>query len=303
MSHRLVRIALFVAGLMFAAAGAAHAQAWVDVPGSLAVSADYAYSPSDRVFDEYGSNPPEVDQLEVHTVTIGAEYVPIEKLGISLSIPLMSVAYKGDPIAGGYPRHGRYDDGRYHTTLQDMRLMARYQLTGPFLAITPHLAFIMPLSDYETVGYAAAGRGLKQLAIGSSIGKLFDFRLYVHGQLEFLLSEKYEVGLPAIDEIGQNRLDTNLSIGYFFSDRLEANLAFSFRKALGGIDFSEVSEDSAFFGFHDPLLADEQLTGGLGGSFAVTDTLRVTAIFRYFLTGKNTRDATTLGLGVAWDVL
>lgn len=278
--------------------------AWVDAPGSLGVSVDYAYETSNKVLDELGTESEPVDPIQNHSVAFGAEYVPIDKLGIELTVPMTSVRYSGDPTEGGFPRHGRYDDGSFHTTLTDLRLIARYNVIGGQFAISPYLGVNYPLSDYETVGYAGVGRGLRQLPIGVAVGNFFTDSLFVHGNYEFVLSEKYDTGFEET-EVSQNRSEASLLIGYLFTDRIQANIGGTFRMTHGGIPFSDasMSESPVLFTFHDPLLAEMFFLAGGGASYQLTDTLRIDAFARIFILGEMTRNVNAFGGGVSWDVL
>ncbi len=304
MTHLLkVGIAFF---LVLVPGGTALAQtAWVNPAGSLGLSLDYTYSSSDKIIDESVSDAAPVDPVQNHNVALAAEYVPIEKLGIELTLPMTSARYSGDPEEGGFPRHGRYDDGEFHTTLTDLRLIARYMLVNGRFAVSPYLGVNYPIADYETVGYAGVGRGLRQLPIGVAVGNFFTDELFVHANYEFTLSEKYDTGFEET-EVGQNRSDVNLLVGYFlFDQRFQVNLAGMYRKTHGGIAFTEaaMSESPVLFTFHDPLLSETFILAGGGAGYQITDTLRVNALVRVFVTGEMTRNLTMFGGGLSWSVL
>jgi hypothetical protein len=280
--------------------------AWVDPAGSLGLSLDYTYSSSDKILAESGTDSAPVDPVQNHNFALSAEYVPIDKLAVELTIPMTSVRYSGDPEEGGFPRHGRYDDGSFHTTLTDLRLIARYSvLSGRLFALAPYLGVNFPLVEYETVGYAGVGRGLRQLPIGLAAGSFITDSLFAHANYEFTLSEKYDTGFDQT-EVGQNRSDVNLLIGYFFFDgRLQVNAAGTYRVTHGGIDFAEADmvESPVLYTFHDPLLAESFMLAGGGASFQITDTLSVDALFRLFVTGEMTRNLNMFGGGLSWSVL
>lgn len=293
---------------------AAHAQAWVGFEGnSLTLGTDYTYAPSDRVIESEFNGELLFVSADVsnHSVALSAEYTVIPKLAFSVTVPILTTHYTL-PAEGedpGFPAHGRYDDGNYHTVLQDLRVIGRYMVLFEPLAVTPHLGFSMPMTNYETVGYAGAGRGLKQLHLGINAGKYFTSgvpNLYVHGSYEFSLVERYETPFPETAEYGQNKSDVKGLIGYFITDDIEVNLGVDWRKPHGGLNFVDFNNDGVtevVRDHHDGLLRESFLIAGLGASYQVNERFRVFAVTRFWITGENTRDVNVFGAGLTYDVL
>ncbi len=290
----------------------AAAQAWVgDGDNSLSVSLDYSYAPSDTVYESWENRdiiPKGEDRIVNHSLVLGAEYNPIERLAFQVSVPLIATRYDALEDAA-FPPHGRYDDGDYHLVLQDLRMDARYMVLGnEIVAIAPHIALSVPLTNYETVGYANGGRGLKQLIFGLSVGKFFTSgvpNLYLHSRYEFRWTEGYETAFPETAEYGQNKSGLQFLIGYFALDRLEFNLAADLQLAHGGFvfeDFVNGEPDPGSY-YHDALLAEQFFLFGGGASYQVTDKLRLSAFARIWLWGEQTRNANAYGLGASWDVM
>jgi hypothetical protein len=279
-------------------------QAWVGEPGSLSVSLDYAYSRSDDILDESETL---VDPIFSHTAALGIEYTPIEKLALIATVPVVASRYDYiDPMTD--PPHGRYDDGNTHTALQDFRLDVRYMVLDDVVTISPHVAVSVPMTNYETVGYAAAGRGLKMLIFGAALGKYFTSgvpNLYIHGRYEFRLTESYEVeGYPALAEFPQNKSFMDALIGYYILDTLEVNAAASLQLAHGGFEFANYAmEPLEAQYYHDPLLAESFLHVGGGLSYQALEKLRVSAFVRFFMWGENTRNSDIYGLSLSWDAM
>lgn len=280
----------------------AHAQgAWAGTEKSLTVDLGYQYVPSSTVV----VNPDtEIDDRPTrnHVITLGAAYVPIEKLVVEAALPFAMVKYAGDDAH--FPA-GKWDDGDYHATLTDLRAGVRYQvLEEPLLALSPHVAVSIPLMDYETVGFATGGRHLKTLHLGASIGRSFDPiapNLYFTGSYEFSIAEKYDA-TPATEEIKQKRSDIAFEVGYFFLDGdLGINLAMNWRMQHGGIGFEEfpmLPQDVVMN--HDPLLDEDFLFLGGGVSYAINERFTVTATVRQFIRGYNTRNQDLYGLNFTW---
>ena len=301
----LILITIFLAGL---SSRAALAQAWVGPKGGLSVALDYSYGSSNRVIEDPGVDVPDNDYISSHTMALSSEYTPLDKLAFQALVPVVSSSYTGN---SGRPAHGRYDDGSLHTTLQDFRLTGRYMVLDAPFALSPYVGASIPMVDYETVGYAGAGRGLKQLHFGANIGKFFVSgvpNLYLHGSYEFSLSERYETSFPETAEYGQNKSDLKGLVGYFITDKLDVNLAADWRIAHGGLEFHTWIEDpegtpDVVEYFHDPLLAEGFVLVGGGASYQAMERMRVSAFFRLFVRGHNTRDSNIVGLGVGWDIM
>lgn len=313
MPSRIVLSALVTAAVALPLHNAHAQQAWVGPASSLSAALDYTYAPSDRVIEDEPLAETGDDIISNHSVALSAEYTPIERLGLQATVPIVTTRWQipegGGSAPGTFAPHGRYDDGKYHTVLQDFRFVGRYMVLEEPVAISPHLGFSMPMTNYETVGFAGAGRGLKQLHLGASIGSFFvDGPLqnfYLHLSYEFSLVEGYETGFPETEEIGQNRSDLKALIGYFILDNLELNVGADMRIAHGGFRFEDFNPNQ--LGpreyFHDALLAEEFFLLGGGLSYEVIEGLRLNALFRLWLTGKQTRDANVFGGGLSWDIL
>lgn len=301
----LILITISLAGL---SSRNALAQAWVGPKGGLNVSLDYSYGSSNRVIEDYDTPVADTDDISNHTIALSGEYTPIDKLAFQVTVPIVSSKYTG---TSGFPLHGRYDDGSLHTTLQDLRLVGRYMVLDGPVAFSPYLGASIPMVDYETVGFAGAGRGLKQLHIGANVGKFFVSgvpNLYLHGSYEFSLVERYETGFPETAEYGQNKSDIKALVGYFITDKIDVNLAADVRVPHGGLHFLTWIEDpegtpDVVEWYHDALLAEGFWLLGGGVSYQATEALRVSAFFRLFVRGHETRDTNMVGLGLGWDVL
>ena len=291
----------------------AAAQAWVDDAGTLSTSLDYAFSKSNAVVEEPGEEF-DGEPVTVHAMTLGLDYTPIERLGLQASMPLVMVKYGGD--GDPFMRHGDYDDGDFHTTLTDFRLNARYQLMQEIVAFAPHIGASIPVTDYESVGFANAGRGLKQLHLGASVGRTLDPavpNLFFHATYEFSLVEKYsdtatDAEADVTKEVGQNRSDISALLGYFFLDGdLTFDVGFNWRISHGGINFTdvpgEIAVDDPRFVYHDPLLNEEFILLGADVGYNLTDKVSLNATSRFFLRGYNTSDAIRFGLGLTFAIL
>lgn len=311
------RIALGSLSLLIASLTAQTAmaqQAWVGERNSLSASLDYSYSRSNAIVEDYEPELRETDPIFGHTASLGIEYTPIERLALTATLPMVSTRLGAPRTEGVQPAlpHGRYDDGNYHTTLQDFRLDARYMVVDDVVTFSPHLSVSIPVTDYETVGFAGAGRGLKMLIFGGAVGKFFTSgvpNLYLHGRYEFRWTERYETSFPVTATIPQNKSFMEALVGYYIRDDLEVNVAGSMQLAHGGFRFHdwkditdpEYSDQIPLHYFHDALLAEQFLHVGGGVSYSPVERLRVSAFVRFWMWGENTRNLDLYGLGLSWE--
>jgi hypothetical protein len=285
--------------LVLAVPSLAHAQAWVGEKSSLEASLNYNYGFSDKVIGKDVEFPD--TGTKSHQFTVNAGYVPIEKLGVDVALPFLAVKYTGDPVGAEHPGGGTYDDGSLHGTLTDLRFGARYQILGEPVAISPHLAFSIPLMSYETVGNAVAGRHLKEAHIGVSIGKIFMEAAYVHLMYEFSLAEKYD-RTPDTEKFSQNHSDGSISAGYGLMDgKLDLNVGFDFRIHHDGLNWDDFADwTPGEFLHHDPILKEQIFLVGAGVGYQVTDTVSASLAARFFVAGSNTQNGSVIAVGVAW---
>jgi len=281
----------------------AHAQAWVEAKGNLDVDLDYNLAMSDKIVHDSTPATPNAGTT-TQELTIGAGYVPIPKLAVTASLPLVLLKYVGDKTAYPHAGGGRYDDGATHATLTDLRAGVRYQVLEDPVALSPHVAVSIPVTDYETVGNTVAGRHLKALHLGLSVGRLFTEALYAHALYEFSLVERYDRNADT-ERIGQNRSDAAVTIGYKLLDqKLDIHLDGSMRITHGGISFDDLNTlPLQQLMFHDAILAESIFLAGGGVSYQITDSLAANLGARLFVTGTNTQNANVFALGVAWSPL
>ena len=283
------------------ARGDAHAQAWVSDKGTLELGLDYNLGISSKVvvagadFDDAGS--------QTHQIALSAEYTPIQHLAVNLSLPLVFLKYTGDRTLYPHPGGGSYDDGSFHTTLTDLRAGARYQVLEDPVAIAPHLAFSIPVADYETIGNTVAGRHLKMLHAGVGIGTVIGLAAYVHLLYEFTFAEKYD-RTDDTAKYGQYRSDVSFTIGYkLLGQRLDLSLGADARFTHDGVgigmnEFPDLTADEATY--HDAILKENIVLAGAGVGYQITNSISASVAARIFVTGKNTQNASVIALGIDW---
>jgi hypothetical protein len=284
-----------------ATAGDAGAQAWVGERGEIGLGLDYNLGISSKVV---GAEEEFLDAgTTAHQLALGAEYVPLDKLAVSLTLPVVALKYTGDRMTFPHPGGGSYDDGKYHTTLTDLRLGARYQVLAEPVALSPHIGASIPLADYETVGNTVAGRQLLAAHLGIGVGRVFGAATYVHLMYELSLAEKYD-RTPETARYGQSRSDVSLTVGHKLMDqRLDLHVDVNARVHHDGIDLeslADVETPPDVRDFHDAILEERIVLAGGGVGYQVTDRLALSLSGRVFVTGANTQAASVIALGIAW---
>jgi hypothetical protein len=283
----------------------AHAQAWVPDTGALDLSLDYNLGISDKVIQDNGPDFTSAGTT-AHQFTLGAEYVPVNHLAVSVALPLALLKYTGTLGMYPHPGGGSYDDGNTHTTLTDLRAGVRYQVLDDPIALTPHIAVSIPVASYETVGNTVAGRHLKALHLGLGIGRVFGEATYVHLLYEFSVVEKYD-RTAVTATYGQERSDFAATIGHKLLDqRLDIHIDANGRVTHGGVNFSEINfadATSDVANFHDAILAETIYLVGGGVGYQLNNDLGVNLSGRLFVAGKNTQNASVIAFGVTWSPL
>lgn len=306
MMHRQASLSAVIA-LVFIALGSAwndaRAQAWVGDQGALDLNLDYNLAISSKVVVDKGSDFKDAGTT-THQLTLGGEYVPINHLAVNIGLPLVLLKYTGNKTAYPHPGGGKYDDGDTHATLTDLRAGVRYQFLDEPVALSAHLAFSIPVADYETIGNTVAGRHLKRLHAGASIGKLIGESTYVHLMYEFTLSEKYDRTADT-KKYGQNLSDLSFTVGHrLMQQRLDLHLDANAHWTHGGVEFSNFGSftpDEALY--HDAILDEDMILVGGGIGYQVSNKLAVNLSGRLFLTGQNTQNASVFAVGLAYSPL
>ncbi len=300
------RTAMTLAVVLVAGSAAMHAasaQAWVAPKGALDLSLDYNFGKSDKVIGEGALEFPDAGTT-THQFTVGAEFVPLPRLAVTVGLPLAVLKYTGSKTAFPHPGGGRYDDGSAHATLTDLRFGARYQVLEAPFALAPHLGVTIPVADYETIGNTVGGRHLKALHMGLGIGKVIHEAVYVHVIYEFSLVEKYDRTVET-KQYGQNRSDLAATVGLFVLDhKLDLHLDANVRETHDGVtfnDYATLRPNEQLY--HDAILDEDIVLVGGGVGYAINDQLGVSASARYFLSGDNTQNASVLALGLTWSPL
>jgi hypothetical protein len=278
-------------------------QAWIAPRGETTVSLTFQRT------EFVGHVLPNGDRIHVggshsRSLSLGIEHSLTDRLAIEASIPYVGSKNGVDP----QPVLGRsgIDDGRYHSTWQDFRFGARYNvLTNP-IVVTPLIAVRIPSHSYPTIGEAAVGPGLREIQAGLDAGRVFtlaDQSFYVDARYAYAFVQKYQ-------GISMNRSNVDVDLGYFVLPLLSLRAIVSWQNTYGGLTAREIFgpngppqrnpnlSDGLWFG-HDRLLRDDYWRAGIGASYSATDTLGLYFTAVKMISGKNSHYGYLYAGGVA----
>ena len=272
----------------------AAAQAWVPEKGEGSVSVLYT---NGLVTDHYLTTTKlDIGHIQSHDLLFDVNYGLTERLAVRLSLPLVTSKYQGS-----FPHSSTYDDGRYHSTFQDFRLDLRYRLSpDSAVVITPFVSAVVPSHNYTYFAHAAAGRRLRELQVGTYVGRTLDPML----PNAFV---QMRVGYGFLEEVintPRSRGYLDLEIGYFLTRRLRVFTAGNGMLTRGGIEmpvgFSRVVPPEVF-AHHDQIGRENMLNVGGGATVSVNERIELFAAISTTKAARNThalnRGVTT---GITW---
>ena len=116
-----------------------------------------------------------------------------DRLALSAELNYLTTKWTGS----GTQHNPLVDSGSWNAAFQDARVGVRYQaLDGSAWMLTPSVAVVLPVTDYEFSGHAALGLGLKELQLGMSVGRFFNLfgqsRAYFEGSYFYSFLENGE---------------------------------------------------------------------------------------------------------------
>ncbi|MEY2920165.1 MAG: hypothetical protein RL261_1470 [Pseudomonadota bacterium] len=261
---------------IYLAAQTAQAQAWLPPKDSFSASMTY-----DNVLnlEHYLPNGDTVDagHTRTHAYGLTLAYSPTDRLMITAGLPYVVTKYWGER-----PHPTEVDDGHEHSTFTDLRVSLHYQLLERPVALAPYVAFITPVTDYETLGHAAPGRGLNEVWVGFGIGKNLDEwlpRTYVQGRANYSFVEE-------VANVAHDRSNFDLEVGYFINPRWSVRALGFWQVAHGGVDVP-MPPSNPLYPYHDQLAAESFTNVGVGAAVAASPQISMYATFLTSLSGRN----------------
>ncbi|HET7747219.1 MAG TPA: hypothetical protein VFM29_07950 [Vicinamibacteria bacterium] len=254
---------------------------------------DYAF---DGHFDAEGREDP-FGGTRAKSVWLEGMYALTDRLAISASLPFVATKLAGD-FPEGVPLGPLDRDRKYHGDFQDFRFELAYNAVGGDLGVTPFVGLGMPSHEYEYVGEAVPGKGLREAYLGVAAGRSLAPRLpraYLHARYAYAFVEKVD---PDVDKLDRSNLDTEL--GYGLGRRFVGRLLARWQVTHGGLDLEDMRRHPDFFRTHDRAARTNYFNVGLGASCQLGTAWDVFAIFIKTISGENAHQSRSLALGATF---
>ncbi len=278
-------------------------QAWIAPRGETSVSLTFQRTEFQGHFYFDSSKVPHGGSHS-RSLALGIEHSLTDRLAISASIPFVGSenGIEPQPVLG---RSG-IDDGNYHSTWQDFRFGARYNLFNGPVVVTPSLSLRIPSHRYPTIGEAAVGPRLRETTLGADVGKVFSpagLDFYADGAVSYSWVQKFA-------GIGMNRSNEDLDVGYFASPKLNLRAVLSWQQSYGGITADRIFSPAGppvrnpnisdvLWVNHDRLLRDDYFRAGLGATMSIADRAAVYATAMKMVSGTNSHYGYLYAIGVS----
>lgn len=217
-------------------------------------------------------------------LAIDLDYSVTDRLAVNAWVPYVFSKNGPDPSLACLCRTG-IDDGSYHSTLQDFRFGARYNVAMQPVVFTPYVLLRIPSHHYATAFEAAPGRDLRETQVGFATAKVFS-PLVVSGQYGYTFSEK-------LLGVSSNRSNADLDAGWFPTPALNLHAFVNWQNTYGGLttnfvlNFGNRALYPELYQFHDGLLRDDYWRGGIGAGYALSERTTVFASLATTISGTN----------------
>lgn len=283
----------------------ARAQAYVDDPNSLSFNVGYTYAPSGIIKGSITDVP--ATDMFIHIWTPGVDYTtPVNGLQLETELSLVAVKLGKDDFTH-QPAPGPWDDGELHFTPTDIKAGLRYQIKPieQYIGLAFSVHGSVPTHDYPTNGFVAPGHHLKALYLGGAIARTFDPiipNLFFHGEYTLVLRERLDIDETTKD-VPRNYSDYSAGLGYFLPANFTIGADVFAHISHGGLDMDNINyvTDSQLM-YHDQLLDEDFILAGGELTYSVNDRMDISALFRLFVDGSNTRNANLYGLSASYQV-
>jgi len=272
--------ALLIAAILASTPAAAWAQAWLPQQGEAQVSFIYTdtlvrehYLP-DRAY--------ELGEIKSGTFFADVTYGIRDNFAVSLGLPIVRSKY-----TGAFPHPSSLDNGRAHTSAQDLKFDLRYRLTQGAVTLTPFVGSQLPATEYEYFAHAAPGRRLRELQLGTFVGATLDRvvpGLFVQARYTYGVVEK-------VLDISHNRSQLGVEVGYFVTPSWRVVGMATGQRTHGGVDMPRNAGaiwPAERFRNHDRITAEHYANVGGGAGWTVNDRFDVFGSLTTTLAARNT---------------
>jgi hypothetical protein len=233
-------------------------------------------------------------------LALDVEYSLTDRLAFSAGIPYVSTENGPDPNPVCFCREG-LDDGKYHSTWQDFRFGARYNVLVHPVVLTPLISVRIPSHHYATIAEAAPGRHLREFQAGIAAGRVFepaDLTVYVAGQYTYTVVEK-------VLGVSTNRSNADLDIGTFPRPTVTVHAFVNWQNTHGGVtsdfvlNFDNKVLHPVLYRVHDGLLRDNYWRGGIGAGYSITERTNLGVSLATAIAGTNSHYGYFYNVGVS----
>lgn len=279
----MMRRVLIAAGLLALAAGPARAQAWLPSQGEVSLSFVF----SDSFVDEHDLNGLRDPNSDIFTRSLLADvtFGVRDDLAITVSLPVVQSKF----VSTGTPPHPTVqDDGRFHTTVTDLRVDVRYNAVNRRgFVVTPFVTTVTPSHGYEYFAHAAPGRRVHELQLGAYVGSTLDDvlpGLFVQGRYGYGIQEKFL-------DFSHNRSIFSVESGYFARPDVRVFGMVSGQVTHGGVDLYPAASrewPAAQWRNHDRITRENFLNVGGGVGWAINDVVDVFGSYTKAVMATNT---------------
>ncbi len=234
-----------------------------------------------------------VGQSADASLLLEGTYAATDRLAITLGLPYVFARYTSD---GPSPADLPVDTCRcWHSSFQDVSLLARYRLGGRALAMTPTLGFVVPSHAYAYEGEAVVGRRLREVQLGVSAGwapprgALAGFDLQASYAYAFV---ERPIDVPVDRSFGA------FSLGWSPAPSLHVGATASWQVTHGGLRVPADLDTPEHFAQHDRILRDDfrRVGGDVTWSVGRFDLF---ASYTAYVAGRNTHDGHAITVGAS----
>lgn len=181
---------------------------------------------------------------------------------------------------------------------QDFRGELAFNALAGDLGVTPFVGLGIPSHDYEYVGEAVPGKGLREFVLGMAAGRSLSPHLpraYAHARYSYAFVEKVD------DEVGKlDRSNLDTELGYEVASRLLVRVIARWQVTHGGLDLEDMRHHPNFFRTHDRAARTNYFNLGAGAALAFASTWDVYAVFIKTLSGENAHQSRSLSVGATF---
>ncbi len=281
-----------IALVLHSSSAGAEAQAWVPPKGEGSVS----FLVTNVLVRDHLLPTERYDRGHIDSTSFlfDVTYGVSDRLAVTASLPVIMTRYRG-----AFPHQPiTIDDGSWHTTAQDFRIGVRYNVVRGPVVVTPFVGSVLPSGDYSYYAHAAAGRRVREMLAGVTVGKLFANQgLVLQGRYAFGVAERVVGFTPLHSEAGAE-------LAYFLTPAIRVFGSASGRLGHNGIDLTLQSRavlPPQIWLNHDRVSRIDELNVGGGAAFSVSESIDLFGAFSRTVAGRNTHAVDRgISVGMAW---